>query len=277
METESYTIKTGAYEGPFGVLLNLVEKRKLFINDLSLAQVTEDYLAYINNMGRANAMPTGRQAAETSSFILVAATLILIKSKSLLPNLALTNEEEGDISALEERLRLYEKFSKLSQHVKELFGEQIIFSPLERKNDTLVFLPDDQITRESMMTFARGALGRIPQKTVMQEVEVKKVISIEEMIGKLTDRIQTSIQKMSFHDFSMPTSRQAGKGGSGKPITKEEKVFVIVGFLAMLELVRQGILNAVQESHGEDIVFEKRDDVGEGAMPDYEQIKKSYE
>ncbi len=244
METESYTIKTQAYHGPFGLLLSLVEKRKLFINDLSLSQVTEDYLTHINSMGKMS-------PAETSSFILVAATLILIKSRSLLPNLALTNEEEGDISALEERLRLYEIFSKLGLNLKETFGERIIFAPLERKNYTVVFLPNHQITRESMMTFARGALVRIPKKTIMQEVEVKKVISIEEMIGKLSDRIHSSIQKMSFKDFT-------GRGESGKPITKEEKVFVIVGFLAMLELVRQGILHAVQEEGMTEIMIEKR-------------------
>ena len=263
METESYTIKTVAYQGPFGLLLSLIEKRKLFINDLSLAQVTEDYLAHINSMGKMS-------PAETSSFILVAATLILIKSKSLLPNLALTGEEEGDISALEERLRLYEIFSKLGITVKENFGQKIIFAPLERKSNAVVFLPDHQITRESMMTFARGALGRIPQKIALPEVEVRKVISIEEMISKLTDRIQTSIQKMSFKDFT-------GRGEAGKPITKEEKVFVIVGFLAMLELVRQGILHAVQEEGMTEILIEKREDLPEDATPDYEQIKKSYE
>ncbi len=254
----AFSIKTPQYEGPFGLLLGLVEKRKLFINDLSLAQVTEDYLNHINNMGKMS-------PAETSSFILVAATLILIKSKSLLPNLNLTNEEQSDITALEERLRLYELFTKLGLNVKERFGQTIIFAPLERKDDTLVFLPDAQITKDSMMMLAKGALNRIPKKVFLPEVEVKKVISIEEMIGKLTDRIHTSIEKMNFKDFA------------GKAVSKEEKVFVIVGFLAMLELVRQGILHAVQDGDSEDIYVEKRTDIEGDAMPDYEQIKKSYE
>lgn len=258
METESYTIKTQSYEGPFGLLLGLVEKRKLFINDLSLSQVTEDYLNYINSMGKMS-------PAETSSFILVAATLILIKSKSLLPNLNLTLEEESDISALEERLKLFEIYNKLGANVEELFGQKIIFPPLEQRSEVLVFLPDAQITRDSMMTIAKGVLGRIPKAVSLPEIEVKKVISIEEMIGKLTDRIQNSIQSMSFKDFA------------GKAVSKEEKVFVIVGFLAMLELVRQGIMNAVQEGDSADILFEKRTDLIDGAMPDLEQIKKSYE
>lgn len=237
MQKETFQIKTAGFEGPFGLLLELVEKRKLFINDVSLAAVTEDYLAFMNKLG-------GLSPREISSFILVASTLILIKSKSLLPNLDLSSEEEGDIKSLEERLRLYELFTKLGRNVKNDFGERMIFAPLERKSEVLVFLPDEQITKENMMTFARDVLGSMPKKTFLPEVEVKKVISIEEMINNLTERIQNSI-KMSFKDF-------AGKVG-----TREEKVFAIVGFLAMLELVRNGIMHVVQENNFEDIIFEK--------------------
>ena len=242
MEKDTYQIKTSGFEGPFGLLLSLVEKRKLFINDVSLAQVTEDYLEYINKLG-------GLPPSEISSFVLVASTLLLIKSKSLLPNLDLTSEEEGDIRDLEERLRLYEIFTKLGGKVKNTFGKKIIFAPLERKNDVLVFLPDDQITRESMMTFARNTLDGMPKKVFLPNVEVKTVISIEEMIDKLTERIQNSL-KMNFKDFH---------GHNGGVATREEKVVVIVGFLAMLELVRQGMINAMQEYDGGDIIIEKQE------------------
>lgn len=237
METQtSFQVKTAGFEGPFGLLLNLVEKRKLFINDVSLAVVTEDYLNYINKLG-------GLNSEEISSFILVASTLILIKSKSLLPNLDLTPEEKSDISKLEERLRLYEIFTKLSGNIKNMFGKKIIFAPLERKNDILIFLPDEQITRESMMICVRNVLGSMPKKVFLPETEVKKVISIEEMITKLTDRIKNSL-KMNFKDFS------------GKVTTREEKITMIVGFLAMLELVRQGIINAMQDN--EEIIIERQ-------------------
>lgn len=241
MEKEIFQIKTAGFEGPFGLLLDLIEKRKLFINDVSLAAVTDDYLNYVNKLGGFAAL----SPAEISSFVLVASTLILIKSKSLLPDLALTSEEEGDIRSLEERLRLYELFTRLGVNVKNDFGKKIIFTLQERKIRTLVFLPDEQITRESMMAFAKDALGSLPQKSLLPKVEVRKVISIEEMIEKLTDRIQSSMQ-MSFKKFA------------GFPATREEKVFLIVGFLAMLELVRNGILHAVQESNFADITIEKR-------------------
>lgn len=238
MEGDTYKIKIPAFEGPFGLLLDLVEKRKFFINDVSLAAVTEDYLKYVNSLG-------GLPPAQISSFVLVASTLLLIKSKSLLPNLDLTEEEEGDIKNLEERLRLYEIFTRLSGNIKNNFGKRIIFSPLERKNNVLVFLPDSQITKDSMMTFAKNVLSGMPKNVFLPEVEVKTVISIEEMIDKLTERIKGSL-KMNFSDLH------------GKPANKEERIFVIVGFLAMLELVRQGMINATQESHKEDIIIEKQ-------------------
>ncbi len=241
LQDSSYNIKISGFEGPLGLLLSLIEKRKFFINDLSLANVTEDYLKYVNELGK-NAKANRE---EISSFIVVAATLILIKSKSLLPNLDLTPEEEKDIHDLEERLRLYKIFTDLSFYVKKTFGEKIIFAPLERKIDSLIFLPDSQITKKSMMDFARNTIGAMPKKIILPQVEVRKIISIEEMIDKLMGRIQDSI-KISFKDFT------------GKANTREEKITVIVGFLAMLELVRNGIIHAVQEIGSDDIIIEKQ-------------------
>ena len=101
------------------------------------------------------------------------------------------------------------------------------------------------------MTFARDVLGAMPKKIFMPEVEVKTVVSIEEMIDKLTERIKNSM-KMNFKDFiGLPAQ-------SGKAVTKEEKVVVIVGFLAMLEMVRQGIIDAIQEVDMGDIIIEKQ-------------------
>jgi segregation and condensation protein A len=237
IDNSTFQIKTAGFEGPLGLLLQLIEKRKLFINDVSLSAVTEDYLSYLNKL---NGLPP----SEVSSFVLVAATLLLIKSQSLLPNLDLTSEEEGDIKNLEERLRLYELFSKLGINLKNNFGQKIIFAPTERKNENIVFLPDEQITKEQMMSFAQNVLGAMPKKIFKPEVAVKKVISLEEMIDKLAERVKQTL-KISFKDFN----------GQGKATTREEKVTVIVGFLAMLELVRQGIMEAMQETNGGDIIM----------------------
>jgi segregation and condensation protein A len=248
--SDSYKIKTQAFEGPFSLLLHLVEKRKLFINDVSLAEVTEDYLKYLNGLDKIN-------PEEASGFLVVASTLLLIKSKSLLPNLNLTDEEQGDIKNLEERLRLYELFGKLSVNLKNNFGKKIIFPAEERKNDVLIFLPDERITKDSMMTYAREVLNKMPKKVFLPKVEVKKVISIEEMLDRLVERIQNTM-KMSFGEF-------APKGN-----TKEERMVVIVGFLAMLELVRNGIIHAMQDVDRGEILIEKRVDEVEINLENHE-------
>ncbi len=235
----SYIVKQGAFEGPFPLLLSLIEGRKLFINDISLASITDDYILYVN-----------REQIDprlVSSFILVASTLILIKSKSLLPNLNLTEEEERDITNLEERLRLYELYSKLSINIKNNFGKNIIHIPEERKNYEVIFLPDPQISKDSMLSTINELFGKLPKKSLLPEVEVKKVISLEDMISNLRDRIEHSIS-FSFKDFA------------GKVVTKEERVNTIVSFLAMLELVREGILNVIQDNHFEDILIHKNEE-----------------
>ena len=95
-----YQVKTHIFEGPLDTLLSLIEKRKLFINDISLSKVADDYIAYIKSL-------ENFPIADSAHFILIASTLVLIKSKSLLPNLTLSEEEEHSIEDLEARLREY--------------------------------------------------------------------------------------------------------------------------------------------------------------------------
>src|SRR3989344_9116880 len=95
---QQFHVKTEVFEGPLDLLLSLIEKHKLHINDVSLSKVTDDYISYVNAQVD---FPMG-QAAD---FILVASTLVLIKSKSLLPTLDLSKEEQGDIADLERRLK----------------------------------------------------------------------------------------------------------------------------------------------------------------------------
>ncbi len=88
-----YTIKTPAFEGPFALLLDLIEKRQLLVNDLSLSQVTDDFIQHVRSQAE---FPI----EDASDFIQVAATLLLVKSKSLIPDLQLSGDEEEDIDDL---------------------------------------------------------------------------------------------------------------------------------------------------------------------------------
>lgn len=233
----AFTVKTHSFEGPLDLLLDLIEKRKLFINDISLAKVTDDFIAHVRQFEN---LPMG----ESAHFILVASTLLLIKSKSLLPELALTEEEQGDIRDLETRLKIYKRVKEASVHVAKLFGEEIIFSQSQSQPVNPIFAPAPEFTLEKALYSLKDLINRLPKKEVLPKHVVRKVISIEEMIGTLTNRI-TGALRMSFKEFTKEH--------------KENRVNVIVSFLAMLELVKEGVLHVSQENNFDDIVMETKE------------------
>ncbi|MFQ5662142.1 MAG: segregation and condensation protein A [Candidatus Paceibacteria bacterium] len=239
-----YTVKTSVFEGPLDLLLSLIEKRKLLINDISLASVADDYIDYINKQ-------EDFPMAHTADFILIASTLVLIKSKSLLPALTLSTEEQESIDDLEKRLNLHKRFKELSLNISKNFGKKIMFSKSPAKNIKPVFSPDKDLSVSNISDAVMAVLKNLPKKALATpKAVVEKVISLEEMIENLTERINKNL-KMSFKEFS----------GMGK----EEKVNVIVSFLAMLELVKQGIVSVTQDKHFSDITMET-DNIG---TPEY--------
>lgn len=235
MDSE-YQVKTHIFEGPLDTLLSLIEKRKLFINDISLAQVADDYIAYVRSL-------ENFPIADSAHFILIASTLVLIKSKSLLPTLTLSEEEEHNIEDLEARLREYQKYKALSQHLRERFNIHVEYLRQPSKEKMVVFTPDKNISVEKIRETVNSLILGLPKKEFVPKAIIKKIISLEEMIETLTGRITESI-KMSFKDFS-------GQG-------KVEKVNVIVSFLAMLELVKQGIIQVRQDKDFQDIEMENQ-------------------
>jgi len=228
----SYTVKTQVFEGPLDLLLDLVTKRKLFVNDVSLAQVTDDFIHYLEEHEE---FPIG----ESAEFIVVASTLMLIKSRSLLPMIKLTDEEEESIHDLEDRLTLYAKVKTLAAGLKSIFGKQIIFEKTPSKNPTIVFSPDSKTDTGNLLLALERVIESLPKKELLPKVVVQKVISLEEMIEKLAERISQA-SKINFKDFH---------GAKGK-LTHEKKVSIIVGFLAMLELVKRGAIRVTQDDRG---------------------------
>ncbi|MFZ2522564.1 MAG: segregation/condensation protein A [Minisyncoccia bacterium] len=228
-----YKVKTHIFEGPLELLLSLIEKRKLFINDISLAQVADDYIAHIRDLEERPGM-----ISDLAQFILVASTLVLIKSKSLLPTLDLSGEEQESIDDLEDRLRQYQKYKALSIHLKERFGINVEYFRVPPKERLIVFTPDKNTSVGRIAETIKSILASIPKKEIVPKAIVQKVISLEEMMENLAERITKSM-KMSFKEFS----------GHGKA----DRVNVIVSFLAMLELVKQGVINVRQDRDFHDI------------------------
>jgi len=237
MSEKKYAIKTAIFEGPLDLLLDLVEKRKLFVNDVSLTQVTDDFIKYINEHEE---FPI----EESAEFILIASTLMLVKSRSLLPMLELTDEEEASIEDLEKRLIVYARIKELSLEVKKLFGKQIIFEKGVSKNIPTIFSPDSKTNIEELHSALMRVLESLPKKEILPKAIVKKMINLEETIEKLAERISKGI-KTNFKKFYAEDLKASGK------LTYEKKVMIIVGFLAMLELVKRGALRVSQNSEGE--------------------------
>lgn len=233
----SFTVKTTSFEGPLDLLLDLIEKRKLFISDISLAQVTDDFIAHVRSFEN---MPMD----ESAHFILVASTLLLIKSKSLLPELTLTEDEQGDMQDLETRLKIYKRIKEASAHIDKLFGEDMIFTQSHSRPISPVFTPAPEFTLERALLSLKDLINRLPKKETLPKHVVEKVISLEDMIGTLTTRISSSL-RMSFREFSKEH--------------KGNRVNVIVSFLAMLELVKDGVLHVTQENSFSDIQMETKE------------------
>ena len=247
--SEEFSIKTEGFEGPLDVLLSLIEKRKFLINDVSLSKVADEYIAYVQRLEQ---FPI----AGSAQFIVIASTLLLIKSKSLLPSLVLTEEEAGSIEDLEERLKLYKRYKELSVYIAERFGKKVIFAKNPSKNIPVVFSPDKTIQKETLLSSMKQVLMALPKKEVIPKAIVKKMISLEEMIERFTERVQTSL-KMSFSDFAK-TQINTANSGAKHSVDRSEKVNIIVSFLAMLELIKQGIIEASQDHFEDDISIETK-------------------
>lgn len=235
----TFAVKIGEFEGPLDLLLDLIEKRKLHISQVTLAQVADDYVNYLNAHPE---LPMG----EMANFILVASTLMLIKSAALLPTLELTVEEKQSAEDLEKRLCEYQKIRELSVLVKKNYGRKMIFFREQSREMKVVFSPTPEITKDNLLITIKNLLNNLPVKKIIPQAIIKKVISLEEMIERLAGRVQSAI-KMRFSEFA------------GKHIDKAEKVNVIVAFLGMLELVKRGIIEVEQQAHFSDINMETKE------------------
>ena len=196
----------------------------MLVSDISLSNVANDFITFVKAQER---FPAGQAA----HFILVAATLLLIKSRSLLPVLTLSNEEEEDIHDLEKRLALYRVFRDAGRMLGGMHT-RLFFGGLKRETSP-VFAPAPDMTLAALHRALSEALLRAPNPEKKKEISVQGVISLEDMMTRLAERIERALS-VTFKDFV------------GAPEDKRE---IVVGFLAVLELVRRGMLIANQGEH----------------------------
>lgn len=227
-----FNVSTSVFEGPLHLLLELIESRKLFVNDVSLAAVTDDFVRQVK---AGDSIPVD----ETSEFLVVASTLLLIKSRSLLPGLQLSVEEERSIHDLEGRLKAYQAIKDAARRLEKHYGSSPRFmkEPAEIVPD---FRPSKDLTVSRIRSAAQAIIDALPKADKIPQAVIATIISLEEAIERLSQRINDGL-RTSFKQFA---------GG------ETSKMDVIVTFLAVLELARRGRVAVLQEGHGDDIVIE---------------------
>ncbi len=218
-----YQIKTKQFEGPLNLLLELFEKQKLDVTKVSLVQIADDYLEYIEDGKNVD-------LANLSEFLLITSSLLLIKSKALLPLFEFSKEEEGEIKDLEERLVEYQKFKKISEKIENIYKLQRVSFSREFKEEVRFDFVSPGISCDEVKALFVEVLKGIPTKKELSEQIMEEVVSLEERILHL----KYSIEKRTKIVFA-ETVMEA-----------KDKVEIIVTFLAMLEMIKQKTLMVSQ-------------------------------
>ena len=227
---QKFSIETHIFQGPLETLLNLIEERKLSISEVSLSEVTDAYLAYVEKLPE---MPLG----ETAQFILVASTLLLIKSRTLLPTLDLSEEERESVAELERRLARYALIRKTAKLLRNSWGKTPLLLATRTPLREPVFMPAETATA-TLLRAAQKLVSILPKPEQMARAMVAPVLALEDVIVSLKQRLTTAFR------------------ASFKEITRSKnKLDTIVYFLAALELVRGGSVSVTQERLFEDIIL----------------------
>lgn len=227
-----YAIKHNDFEGPLDLLLSLITERKLYINDVSLAEVTNGYIAYVQSL-------SAHPLAETAQFVLVASTLLLIKSRSLLPELPLTDDEEEGIEDLKSRLAHYQKIREATKLLRAQWGTQPLHMPQKQPYQRPVVFNPGEVTASLISTTLRNMVHALPALTFRPEAVVERVVSLEEMITQVRDRV-LRVARTRFSELARGASKSE----------------VVLQFLAILELVKGGFVHAEQQKTFDDILLE---------------------
>ena len=226
--------KLGQFQGPLDLLLSLIRERKMEITEVALAEVTAQYLRYLEE----NREQIGLE--NLSFFLQTAVSLIFLKSKALLPILVLEQaQEEEEAVDLAERLEIYRRFSLLAETLGESLAERKVMfvRRLPPRRRQAVFKPPEEVGAENLRDFFADVLREIPVLDQLKQERLKKVIALEEKVEGLKNFL-----------------RRRGKGSFGDFLSgAKSKEEVVVSFLALLELVRKGEVAAKQREFAGEI------------------------
>jgi len=215
------------------LLLQLIEQEELDITKVSLAKVTNQFIEYVNSAGELN-------PDEVADFLLVASKLLLIKSKILLPSLNINDEEASD---LEKQLKIYKEYYEASKVIEGLIKKKCFAFAREKpiRVFTRKFSPPKKLRLEDLKIIFLDVLKRIEPIVNLPRDVIRKTMTIAEKINQIKNYI---LKKVSFGFRKL-----LNNGGN--------KTEVIVSFLAMLELVKQRVIEVRQKEMFEEIEIRK--------------------
>lgn len=248
MENKNYELQLESFSGPLDTLLELIEAKKLEITEISLAAVTDDFLKFIEPLREADLEATDAGfLRRIADFVVIASKLIFIKSKSLLPEFQVSEEDEAEIKDLENRLKFYKELKPAIKNISELWAKQSLshsrpyFMNLNAPaTEAKMFFPGKGITMQALADSLVRIFEVYEKLAVETKVVREKIITLEEKIGEVAQKI-TEFREMSFEDLSRSKS----------------KAEIIVTFLAILHLAREQLVLLEQEEGNSDIIIKK--------------------
>ena len=241
LETTKYAIKLENFEGPLDLLCYLIDKNQLDIAEVKISDIADQYIEYIKSAS------DNQELEVTSEFLVMATTLVLLKSKKLLPNVD-EGEDELTEEELLQRIIAYKQYKEISNTLKQLYSEN---NKRIYKLPDIIELKDRKVeeTYEYNLIFEayKNILQRNNEKINLNAKNIEKIAITETVsVASKVKEIFRELLKNSKFVFSKLFS-----------LNKCSKMEVVTAFSGVLELARRNKVTASQEKLFGDIVIEK--------------------
>ena len=245
LQTNKYAIKLDNFEGPLDLLCHLIDKNKMNIYDIKLRDITDQYIEYINQMEEMN-------LEVTSEFLIMASTLLYLKSKSLLPT-EVEDEKELTEEELLRRIIEYKKYKEISKKLKENYN---IFSKRCYKLQEEIELPKQKIEKEYKKEIIAQMYEAVIEKNSNRLNQNAK--NIEKIAITDTYTVGSKVKEM----FKELLRKPRFVFNKLYKVSESNKQEVVTAFTGLLELSRRSKVVTSQEELFGDIVVEKAKRVG---------------
>lgn len=235
-----YEIKINEFEGPLDLLLHLVKKMDIDIYDINLVEITDQYLDYINKMEELN-------LDIASEYLVVAAELIELKSKSLLPKVEVEEDtyEEESLNIID-RLIEYKKYKEVTEEFRDLeVKRKEVYTKIPSSFDEYLDGPvikNSNFTILDLLSIMNRFLEKKELEKPLKTTVTTKEYSVRERINKIKEILKEK-KKITLEDL----------------FEIKSKSFIIVTFLSILEMVKNNEINLIQESNFDDVIITKKD------------------